>query len=440
LLSGTNSTDPQGKTLSFVWRIDGATESTKPQWAASLRVGTHNVLLIVTNTAGSIASASVHITISQALPSPTAVFTMSAIGQIATEDQALSVKTTTGTAEVSLSGVRSVDPSGHGLTYLWTIGADLLNGLDVTTLLPLGTVNITLTVTDYKGITATAAGTISITSTESGGPAIINVAPTVSSLSDFTVTVTGAGFSPAVVVATVVGSSCMPSCTVSNSMFLAKATTAVTFGVHGWQSGVYRISVSNGSGGAASNVISMTVVTPVLSITTTSLPSATVGTGYGQGITATGGQTPYTWSVASGLPPGLSLNTSVGSIFGTPTTAGTYRFTVTVKDSSSPQKTASQGLSITVSGSTPALSITTTSLPAATRGTGYGQGLSATGGQTPYTWSVSSGLPPGLSLNPSVGSIFGTPTTAGTYSFTVTVRDSSSPQKTASQGLSIVVH
>jgi hypothetical protein len=69
-----------------------------------------------------------------------------------------------------------------------------------------------------------------------------------------------------------------------------------------------------------------------LVITTQSLPAATVGVPYSATLTATGGIPPYTWTVISGsLPPGLSLS-SAGVISGTPTTAGTYNFTVQVID------------------------------------------------------------------------------------------------------------
>jgi hypothetical protein len=87
---------------------------------------------------------------------------------------------------------------------------------------------------------------------------------------------------------------------------------------------------------------------PTLSISTTALPSATVGIGYSQAVAATGGTVPYNWSVSSGLPPGLSMNGAFGSIFGTPTTAGTFNFTVTVRDAGSPQQTDSRALSLTV--------------------------------------------------------------------------------------------
>lgn len=71
-----------------------------------------------------------------------------------------------------------------------------------------------------------------------------------------------------------------------------------------------------------------------LDIMTTSLPNAAVGEFYTTTLTATGGLPPYTWSVSSGsLPPGLSLSSS-GVISGTPTTAGTFNFTIQVTDSS----------------------------------------------------------------------------------------------------------
>ena len=71
----------------------------------------------------------------------------------------------------------------------------------------------------------------------------------------------------------------------------------------------------------------------------------------------------------------------------------------------------------------PALSITTASLPNGTVGVAYSQTLAATGGTGSYTWSVSAGLPAGLTLS-QAGLLSGTPTTAGAYTFTVTVNGS----------------
>ena len=150
-----------------------------------------------------------------------------------------------------------------------------------------------------------------------------------------------------------------------------------------------------------------------INITTTSLPSGKVGTSYT--ATLASSTSGVTWSVSAGsLPAGLSLNASTGTISGTPTSAGTSTFTVrAVKGASS----GTRQLSITVA-QADAINITTTSLPSGKVGTSYTATLAS--GTSGVTWSVSSGsLPAGLSLNASTGTISGTPTSAGTYTFTV---------------------
>ncbi|MFW5471882.1 beta strand repeat-containing protein [Knoellia sp. CPCC 206450] len=177
--------------------------------------------------------------------------------------------------------------------------------------------------------------------------------------------------------------------------------------------------------------------TPGPTVTTTSLVGATVGSAYSQTLAASGGATPYTWSLASGtLPAGLALAPSTGLISGTPTTAETKTFTVQVKDAGG--LTATKSLTITVSPAPPGPQITTTTLTNATVGSGYDVAITATGGTTPYTWSVTSGtLPTGLSLGASTGRITGTPTSTGTSFFTVQVRDATA--KVDAQPLSIIV-
>ena len=167
--------------------------------------------------------------------------------------------------------------------------------------------------------------------------------------------------------------------------------------------------------------------TPV-SITTASLPQGGQGGAYSQTLAASGGETPYTWSIASGqLPSGLNLS-SDGVITGAPTATGSSTFTVRVADSSSPQQQLTKQFTIVV-----ALAITTTSpLPVGMSGRTYPpQTLAAVNGTTPYTWSIATGsLPAGLTLNGAT--ITGTPTGgAGTSTFTVQVRDGSTPAITA---------
>ena len=81
--------------------------------------------------------------------------------------------------------------------------------------------------------------------------------------------------------------------------------------------------------------------------------------------------------------------------------------------------------------------ITTTSLPPGAIGEAYNQTLQATGGKQPYTWSVASGsLPAGLHLS-QAGSLTGTPSAAGSATFTVAVKDASNMSDTQALSLSI---
>lgn len=173
--------------------------------------------------------------------------------------------------------------------------------------------------------------------------------------------------------------------------------------------------------------------TQQISITTTTLPAATVGIPYSQSLSASGGTTPYSWTVSSGtIPDGLLLNTS-GVISGTPTAISiSSTFTVQVSDSSTSPNTATQSLTIQVAGSGSIL-ITSTTLPDATVSTPYGGQLTATGGSGSYFWTLFSGtLPGGLTLNGTTGLISGTTNSAGISTFTVTVTDTANSNVTAS--------
>jgi large repetitive protein len=166
-------------------------------------------------------------------------------------------------------------------------------------------------------------------------------------------------------------------------------------------------------------------VSNALSIVTTTLPPGTINVVYPtQTISAGGGQPPYRWVVVTtgpgNLPPGLTLDGVFGRISGTPTASGTFPFELMVTDNNS--NTATGTLSITVGGN---IVITPATLPDATANTAYSQTLTATGGQSPYGWAVTSGsLPVGLTLGPPTGIISGTPTLPGSATFTVTVTDS----------------
>ena len=158
-----------------------------------------------------------------------------------------------------------------------------------------------------------------------------------------------------------------------------------------------------------------------LTITTKGLPGGALTTFYDQTVNAIGGLTPYTWSITQGnLPNGLGLDPNSGMISGIPTTLGNFSFTVQVQDSNLVKATANFNISIEATGVT----MTTSGLPVGNLNANYSATLGATGGTTPYTWTINSGaLPGGLSLNGSTGVISGTPSTTGTYTFNLEVRD-----------------
>jgi hypothetical protein len=176
-----------------------------------------------------------------------------------------------------------------------------------------------------------------------------------------------------------------------------------------------------------------------LTITTTSLPSGVVNQGYSASLSGSGGTTPYTWSVSPALPANLSLNASTGAITGTPAAQGTTSLTFTLHDSSTPSQSVQQTLSLTIAAAPAVLTITTTSLPAGTVGQAYSRAVQASGGTGSLTWNISAGaLPAGLNINPTTGTIAGTPTAAGTSSFTVRVQDTGGQSDT--QALSITIN
>lgn len=198
-------------------------------------------------------------------------------------------------------------------------------------------------------------------------------------------------------------------------------------------------SAAPGGPATAQAQFALTVVT-VVTITTTALPAGSAGVSYLAGIDASGGTPPYTWSVTAGsLPAGLTMQPSSGVISGTPTTQGSATFTVAAQDSSPTKQTQSAPLTVAIGAPGP-LVITTFSLLNGALNSPYSATLAAVGGTPPYTWSViAGGLPRGVALNSSTGAISGTPTSAGTATFTVMVADASSPHETQTQGLSLTV-
>ena len=167
-----------------------------------------------------------------------------------------------------------------------------------------------------------------------------------------------------------------------------------------------------------------------LELDTEDLKNGKVNKYYDEGVYATGGLEPYSWSYTGTLPPGLSF-AEVSSCYvlsGTPTTAGSYTFTVKVQSSGYSDIVASEECTVVIESDAPTYPdpvISGTLTATGTTGTSYSSSLTATSGTSPYSWSYTGDIPSGLSFtdNGETYTLSGTPTTAGVYSFTVNLTD-----------------
>lgn len=158
-----------------------------------------------------------------------------------------------------------------------------------------------------------------------------------------------------------------------------------------------------------------------------------VGKAYSADFNGSGGHTPYSFSIPSGsLPAGTSLTPSTGVVAGTPNTAGTYNFTARLTDAKGNTSSSSQSVAIA------AALVINGSFANGTKNDSYSSSVTASGGWAPRTFTKVSGtLPSGLSLSAG-GVLSGTPTAAGTFSFTVRVTDADGATKDKAMSVTIV--
>jgi len=188
-----------------------------------------------------------------------------------------------------------------------------------------------------------------------------------------------------------------------------------------------RATDSSSAGGgpfSGSRAYSITVAAATVAIAPTTLPAGDVGAAYSQTVTASGGTAPYSYAVTAGaLPVGVTLAAN-GALSGTPTSGGAFNFTVTATDGSTGSGPYSGSRAYTLNIAAPTVILTPATLPPATAGSAYSQTVTAGGGVAPYSYAVTAGsLPAGVTLGAS-GVLSGTPTTGGTFNFTITATDS----------------
>ena len=217
-------------------------------------------------------------------------------------------------------------------------------------------VSLTVNATNVAGpMTVTPAGGLTSSGT-AGGP----FTP-----SSVTYTVTNTGASPMNWTASKVASWVTLSAT--GSTLAAGATATVTAsigaGANSLAAGSYtdNITFTNTSSGTgnATRPVSLTVnAAAAPTISTVSLPAGAVNTAYSQTLAATGGTTPYSWSVSAGTPPaGLSLS-AAGVLSGTPTAEGTSIFTVRVAGNDNASSTKDFSVTINAAATPPPITLT----------------------------------------------------------------------------------
>ncbi len=201
------------------------------------------------------------------------------------------------------------------------------------------------------------------------------------------------------------------------------------------RAGTYTFIVEASGSGAIARRTYRLVISGELEITPSTLPDGDVGLPYQTVLTAVGGLGAHTWNVVGNLPPGLTLNAGSGAtaqISGVPQADGQYSFEIRV---SANGQTARRQYVLRVTGSNDPLRIVTRTLEVGAVCSETNQVISAEGGSgLDYRWSVVGRLPPGLILDgngtPSTR-LHGTPTTSGSYPFSIQVSDSSGNVATA---------
>jgi Putative Ig domain len=308
---------------------------------------------------------------------------------------------------------------------------------------PVTSVTTSVVSATYNGVTRTATMTVTPPPQQPGG-ALDSLSLSPDTVQTGTVRTSATLFFTA---PTPTGGATVSLASSNTSIATVPATVTVpansstgAFGVTINPSAAGTATISATYNGATRSALLTVTTQSLFRITTQSpLPNARVGANYAGFIEACCGQGtgPVRWSPVSGtVPDGLRFAgdelrlTQTTAVTGVAKRVQTTTFTVRAQDGAG--NTATKTFTLTVDPANP-LVITngTDQLSDGTVGVAYEVGLFPGGGVPPYTWShVAGTLPPGLSVQASPGRVRGTPTTAGTFTFTVRVADSSGQSAT----------
>src|SRR5205085_10173585 len=139
-------------------------------------------------------------------------------------------------------------------------------------------------------------------------------------------------------------------------------------------------------------------------IVTSTLPNGMFGQHYAQTLKCSGGSGTCGWTLqSSSVAAGLAFDEGTATISGTPTAMGTGWLAVSAWDALQPSNVAQARLSLTVDA--PQFTIAVPAAPAGQVGVRYVLAPSATGAVGNVSWTVSGGVPAGLSIDPVTGAI-----------------------------------
>lgn len=323
-----------------------------------------------------------------------------------------------GGTSVTLTGSELTDATGVRFGATPARNFTVNSATSITATAPAGSGVVDVTVTTPSGTTATTAAT-RFTFIDAPVASGVNLAApyndgtgTAASL-DLSTRVTGAVTSYAVGTAT----HGTVSATGSQVLYVPNV------GYAGSDSFTFTATGPGGTSSPAS--VNVNVTLPSLTLTPGAFANGQRGQAYSATLVAGGGVGPYIYTVTAGaLPTGLTLSPG-GILSGTPQASGAFNINVTATDSSTGAGPFSvvRGYALNIGAPTIALTPAAGALPGATVGAAYSGAVSANGGIAPYSFAVTAGaLPAGLTLA-SNGSLTGTPTTPGAFTFTVTATD-----------------
>ncbi|WP_456619029.1 putative Ig domain-containing protein [Bradyrhizobium sp. P5_C12] len=365
-------------------------------------------------------------------------FSLTVNGAVTATQSIASVTLTAGHATTSftpVTGGGGTAPLSYGVSPSLPAGLSLNPSSGAVTGTPSSasaTATYTVTVTDANS--ATASNTFSLT--VNGAVTATQAVPSKS----LTVNVATASFTPV----TGAGGTSPLGYGVSPALPAGLSFNPATGAVTGTPTAIsstttYTVTVTDANSATATATFSLAInaaVTATQSIASKTLTQNAAAAPFTP-VTGSGGTSPLAYSIAPGLPAGLTLNASTGAISGTPTaTLGATTFTVTVTDANT--ATASNTFSLTISGAVTATQAVASTVLTANHATTTFTPVTGGGGTAPLSFGVSPTLPAGLTFGTSNGSISGTPTaTIGATTFTVTVTDANSATATSTFSLTV---